>query len=595
MKFNTSLLYTMILCICMTMLACKSNDPERSIPDDALHFDKDVSIQPPETTTPPPPPTIQEVKDEGIQYEEEEVISSTSKRANGKSKIVGNQNSQDMRSFDGVHSRHHPVPHGEHPTHQWNNENSNEEYSEIVENAFKSTTEEPLSTFSLDVDRASYSNIRRMMMGGYLPPIDAVRIEEMINYFNYPYEQPSGKHPIAMNSTLSECPWNEKHQIIHVGIQGKKIETDNLPPSNLVFLLDVSGSMNQANKLPLVKSAFKLLLDQLRPEDRVAIVTYAGNAGVVLESTAASEKEKIWAAMKGLTPGGSTAGAQGIITAYDIAKSNFIKGGNNRVILATDGDFNVGVSSAEGLESMIEEKRKSNIFLSVMGFGTGNYKDHRMQVLANKGNGNHSYIDNMLEAQKTLVNEFGGSMFTIAKDVKIQIEFNPAYVGAYRLIGYENRLLNKEDFNDDTKDAGEIGSGISMTALYEIIPAGVESNLIASVDDLKYQNNPKPEANGILNNELATLKFRYKDPEGDKSKKIVQTIGPKLNKISSNSETTNFIMAVAEFGMLLRESNYLQESSIQQITRLAEDADDIKGKDEFLQLVQLYESLERRN
>ncbi len=583
MKFNTSLLYLTLLCICMTMLACKSNDQVVKTPNDALILDNDIDVAPPKTSNPPPPPpVIQEVKEEMI-VEEEIVFTNQDMISASKAKRVGSPaaNNYESRAF------HNGMPH----KHQYQN---NEEYGKIVENSFKSATEEPLSTFSLDVDRASYSNVRRMMMDGYLPPVDAVRIEEMINYFNYPYAQPDGKHPIEMTSILSECPWNEKHQIIHVGIQGKKIETENLPPSNLVFLLDVSGSMNQANKLPLVKSAFKLLLDQLRPEDKVAIVTYAGNAGVVLESTPASEKEKIWTAMKSLRPGGSTAGGQGIITAYDIAKSNFIKGGNNRVILATDGDFNVGVSSAEGLESLIEEKRKTNIFLSVMGFGTGNYKDHRMQVLANKGNGNHSYIDNMLEAQKTLVNEFGGSMFTIAKDVKIQIEFNPAYVGAYRLIGYENRLLNKEDFNDDTKDAGEIGSGISMTALYEIIPAGVESNLLASVDDLKYQNNPKPQASGILNNELATLKFRYKEPDGDKSKKIVQTIGPKANKVSNNSETTNFIMAVAEFGMLLRESNYLQESSINQITKLAEDANEIKGKDEFLQLVQLYESLERR-
>lgn len=590
MKFNTSLLYSCLLCICMTMLACKSNDqvlktPEKVyISDDGLVIDNDIEIEPPSTTTPPPaPPVIKEMKDEMIAVEEEVVFSSQDALSSSKAKRMG---SPAATHYENLALRQGMPPHNHH--------RNNEEYADIVENAFKSTTEEPLSTFSLDVDRASYSNVRRMMMDGYLPPVDAVRIEEMINYFNYPYAQPKGKHPIEMTSTLSECPWNEKHQVIHVGIQGKKIETENLPPSNLVFLLDVSGSMNSANKLPLVKSAFKLLLDQLRPEDKVAIVTYAGNAGVVLESTPATEKEKIWAAMKSLRPGGSTAGGQGIITAYDIAKRNFIDGGNNRVILATDGDFNVGVSSAEGLESLIEEKRKTNIFLSVMGFGTGNYKDHRMQVLANKGNGNHSYIDNMLEAQKTLVNEFGGSMFTIAKDVKIQIEFNPAYVGAYRLIGYENRLLNKEDFNDDTKDAGEIGSGISMTALYEIIPAGVESNLMASVDDLKYQNNPKPQASGILNNELATLKFRYKEPDGDKSKKIVQTIGPKANKVNNNSETTNFIMAVTEFGMLLRESNYLQESSIKQITRLAEDADGIKGKDEFLQLVQLYESLERR-
>lgn len=469
-------------------------------------------------------------------------------------------------------------------------EQNTESYQEIIENTFKSTLEEALSTFSLDVDRASYSNVRRMLLNGNLPPKNAVRIEEMINYFNYEYDAPDSRDPIAMHSTLSECPWNSKHQLMHIGIQGKKIDTDDLPPSNLVFLLDVSGSMNSANKLPLVKSALKLLLNQLRPQDRVALVTYAGHAGVPLQSTPLSEKQKIIAALDNLYAGGSTAGAQGIKTAYEIAKQNFIKGGNNRVILATDGDFNVGVNSPKDLENLIEEKRKSNIFLSVLGFGTGNYKDHQMQVLANKGNGNHAYIDNMIEAQKILVNEFGGTMFTIAKDVKIQIEFNPAYVAAYRLIGYENRMLNKQDFNDDTKDAGEIGSGHSMTAIYEIIPPGVESNIYPNVDPLKYQKEQVDKSKLVYNNELATLKFRYKLPDEDQSKKIIHTIAPKANRIDKNPSEVNFAMAVAEFGMLLRGSKYSQQSSIEQIVELA-TVSNIPDKQEFLNLVSLFKNL----
>ena len=465
-----------------------------------------------------------------------------------------------------------------------------ENYGEIVENDFKRALSEPLSTFSLDVDRASYSNVRRMLLDGYLPPSDAVRIEEMINYFNYEYDQPKNNDPIAMHSNLTECPWNDEHQILHIGIQGEKIETDKLPPSNLVFLLDVSGSMNSRNKLPLVKSALKLLLNSLRPEDRVAIVTYAGAASIPLESTPVSEKAKILKALRNLRAGGSTAGAEGILSAYRIAEENFINGGNNRVILATDGDFNVGVNSADGLEKLIEKKRKSNIFLSVLGFGTGNYQDHQMQVLANKGNGNHAYIDNMLEAQKILVNEFGGTMFTIAKDVKIQIEFNPAYVSAYRLIGYENRLLNKEDFNDDTKDAGEIGSGHSMTAIYEIIPAGSTSPFASTVDKLKYQEEKPSSFTPILNNELATLKFRYKEPEGTKSKKILKTIGPKATKIDKMNSQESFALSVAEFGMLLRESRYAQSSSVEQIIALARNSE-VKEKEEFLKLVDLYKNL----
>ena len=528
--------------------------------------------------TPPPPPALQQSESEPYQIQEEIVM--VKEHANSPYKMKSAR-----RMLDDHGS---PRPTHDHVIHKA--ETSRENYGEIVENDFKNTMVDPLSTFSLDVDRASYSNVRRMLLDGYLPPADAVRIEEMINYFNYDYDQPTNNDPIAMHSKLTDCPWNTNHQILHVGIQGKKIKTDNLPPSNLVFLLDVSGSMNQPNKLPLVKSAFKILLNKLRPEDRVAIVTYAGAAGVPLQSTSVSEKSKILSALNNLNARGSTAGAQGILTAYQIAEQNFIAGGNNRVILATDGDFNVGVNTAEDLEKLIEKKRNSNVFLSVLGFGTGNYQDHQMQVLANKGNGNHAYIDNMLEAQKILVNEFGGTMFTIAKDVKIQIEFNPAYVSSYRLIGYENRLLNKEDFNDDTKDAGEIGSGHSMTAIYEIIPVGSKSSFASLVDDLKYQKNSKPDFTPLMNNELATLKFRYKEPEGTKSKKIVKTIGPKALKLKDLDDQESFALSVAEFGMLLRDSRFVQDASVKQIISLV-DKTDIKEKEEFLQLVKLYESL----
>jgi len=354
---------------------------------------------------------------------------------------------------------------------------SNEQYGTIQENQFMNPLDEALSTFSIDVDRASYSNVRRMIDNGNLPPVDAVRIEEMINYFDYEYAQPESNQPIALESNLSNCPWNSEHQILHIALQAKELDTKNLPASNLVFLVDVSGSMQSKQKLPLLKSSFKMLVNNLRDIDKVAIVTYAGRAAVVLESTPASEKEKILASIENLRAGGSTAGAAGIKSAYRIAKENFIKKGNNRVILATDGDFNVGVSSNEGLEKLIEKERRSGVFLSILAYGMGNYKDEKMQILANKGNGNHAYIDNIQEARKVFVNEFGGTLYTLAKDVKIQIEFNPAHVQAYRLIGYENRLLAKEDFNNDKKDAGEMGSGHVVTALYEIVPVGSNSSM----------------------------------------------------------------------------------------------------------------------
>ena len=347
-----------------------------------------------------------------------------------------------------------------------------EGYSAIHENGYKDVLNQPLSTFSIDVDKASYSNVRRFINMGQLPPMDAVRIEEMINYFSYDYPEPAGDHPFSVYTELSKCPWNDGHQLFYIGLKGKNMDKKELPASNLVFLIDVSGSMESPNKLPLLKSAFQLLVNELRPADRVAMVVYAGAAGVVLKATPGNEKETILNALNQLQAGGSTAGGQGIMLAYKIAHENFIDGGNNRIILATDGDFNVGASSNAEMERLIEKEREKGIFITVLGFGMGNYKDDKMEIIADKGNGNYAYIDNIQEARKVLVGEFAGTLFTIAKDVKFQLEFNPSRVKAYRLIGYENRLLNDEDFNNDRKDAGEMGAGHVVTALYEIIPAG---------------------------------------------------------------------------------------------------------------------------
>ena len=470
-----------------------------------------------------------------------------------------------------------------------------EDYDNIIENQFLSATQNPLSTFSIDVDEASYSNIRRLINEGSLPPAGAVRIEEMINYFDYDYPKPSGSIPFLINTEIAACPWNTKHRLIHVGLQGKEIPTDNLPNSNLVFLIDVSGSMDEPNKLPLVQSSLKLLTDQLREKDKVAIVVYAGNAGLILPSTTRSDKIKIKEAIDGLEAGGSTAGGAGIQLAYRIAKQNFIKDGNNRVILATDGDFNVGISSDDELVRLIEKEKQSGIFLSVLGYGMGNYKDNKMQQLADKGNGNHSYIDNINEAKKVLVNEFGSTLFTIAKDVKIQIEFNPANVRAYRLIGYENRILAAEDFNDDKKDAGELGSGHTVTALYEIIPVGVKDEFTKSVDSLKYQSN-KRSLVGLSTNEIMTIKLRYKEPEGETSKLISQSITD--SDLSENtSDNFKFSAAVAEFGLLLRNSAFKQESNYQQVVALANRAKgtDVNGyRTEFIKLVESVQSLAKK-
>ncbi|MEO9483373.1 MAG: von Willebrand factor type A domain-containing protein [Ekhidna sp.] len=468
-------------------------------------------------------------------------------------------------------------------------QHNTEDYATIHENGFRKALDEALSTFSIDVDAASYSNMRRFINNGQLPQKDVVRIEEMINYFNYAYKNPTGKAPFSINTEVAKAPWNEKHLIAQIGLQGKKIELENLPASNIVFLLDVSGSMSAPNKLPLLKSAFKLLINELRPQDKVSIVVYAGAAGVVLEPTDGNDKKKIMDALDQLQAGGSTAGGAGIELAYKIAKEQFVEGGNNRVVLATDGDFNVGASSNASMERLIEDKRSQGVFLTVLGFGMGNYKDSKMEILADKGNGNYAYIDNMKEAKKVLVNEFGGTMFTIAKDVKIQVEFNPAVVQAYRLIGYENRMLNNEDFNDDKKDAGELGSGHTVTALYEIIPVGVESEFVKDIDPLKYQAN-KDQVTADAD-ELLTVKFRYKEPDGDQSKLITQVVKNQIRKSSANLDWS---MAVAGFGMLLRESEYKGDITYADVLKIAKSAkgeDEFGYRSEFIELVDLAQSM----
>lgn len=457
-----------------------------------------------------------------------------------------------------------------------------ESYAVINENPFEKTTLSPLSTFSIDVDKASYSNIRRMINNGQDILPDAVKIEEMVNYFDYNYPQPTGEHPFSINTEFAKTPWNTQTNIVKIGLQGKTYTNEELPASNLTFLIDVSGSMRAQNKLPLLKSAFKLLVNQLRAQDKVSIVVYAGAAGVVLEPTSGDKKEIILKALNNLQSGGSTAGGAGIELAYKLAEKNFKKKGNNRVILATDGDFNVGASSDSKMQTLIENKRKSGVFLSVLGFGYGNYKDSKLEILADKGNGNHAFVDTMQEAQKVFGKEFGGTLYTIAKDVKIQVEFNPKKVQAYRLIGYENRLLEDKDFIDDTKDAGELGSGHTVTALYEVIPVGVKSEYLKDVADLKYT---KAEVGKDFSNELLTVKFRYKKPDGEKSIEMIHIQKDEINALSNDLK---FASAVALFGMQLRESQFHNNSNIEDVITLAKSG---RGKDlqgyraEFLRLV----------
>lgn len=469
-----------------------------------------------------------------------------------------------------------------------------ENYSKLDDNDFKSSSRNPLSTFSIDVDKASYSNVRRFINQGQRPPADAVRVEELINYFSYSYPQPATNAPFSITTQYLACPWNSRHNLVHIGLQGREINTDKLPANNLVFLLDVSSSMEDPNKLPLLKSGLRLLIEQMRPQDKIAIVVYAGAAGIVLPSTPGNQKEKIIAALENLQAGGSTAGGEGILLAYKTARESFLKEGNNRVILATDGDFNVGASSDGELVRLIEKKREEGVFLTVLGFGSGNYKDSKMEQLADKGNGNYAYIDNILEAKKTLVKEMGGTLLTIARDVKIQVEFNPAKVKGYRLVGYENRMLNNEDFNDDKKDAGELGSGHTVTAIYEIIPAGSEEELTASVDSLKYQHSGPLLPLG--SNEVMTIKFRYKEQKEAASRLLSAVVPDKRLELQSASESARFACAVASFGMLLRDSKYKGNSSypgVLAMAKAAKGADEEGYRAEFIRLVEMAELLNK--
>ncbi len=443
-----------------------------------------------------------------------------------------------------------------------------EEYANISENGFKEVVTSPLSTFSIDVDTASYANVRsRLMVSSYLPPKGSVRIEEMINYFDYDYKEPKDDKPFYVNTRVGPSIWNKSSKIIQIGLQTQKADLSRLPASNLVFLLDVSGSMYSEDKLPLLIKSLKLLVDQLREEDRVSIVVYAGSSGLVLDRARGDEKTRINAALDSLRAGGSTAGGAGINLAYEVAQKAFIKEGNNRVILATDGDFNVGLSSESALVELIEKKRESGVFLSVLGFGTGNYKDNKMEALADKGNGNYQYIDTLLEAKKVLVTQMSGTLYTVAKDVKIQVEFNPAIIHSYRLIGYENRLMANEDFNNDKKDAGEIGMGHRVTALYEVILSAEDTD--SKIDQLKYQKSNYQDLD-----ELATVKIRYKDPKEDVSKLMSKVIRANNSEISEDD--FYFAQSVAGFGMLLRGSEYAKSLSYAQ---LIESAKDSKGRD----------------
>jgi Ca-activated chloride channel family protein len=471
-----------------------------------------------------------------------------------------------------------------------------ESYAKIDENPFLDAARAPLSTFSIDVDTASYSNTRRFLNEGRLPPRDAVRIEELVNYFTYEYPQPDGQTPFSVTAEVAECPWNTQHKLVHIGLQGKKLATEDLPPANLVFLLDVSGSMNSPDKLPLVKSSLRTLASQLTSRDRVAVVVYAGASGLVLPSTPGDQRGEIVSAFERLQAGGSTNGGAGIRLAYRVAEENFIRGGTNRVILATDGDFNVGLTGDDELVKLIEEKRRGGVFLSVLGFGTGNLNDSMMEKLADKGNGNYAYIDTEAEARKALGEQVAGTLATIAKDVKIQVEFNPRLVAGYRLIGYENRLLADKDFNDDTKDAGEIGAGHTVTALYEVVPAGQKIEN-PGVDELKY-SRPAEAAQGANTSELLTVKLRYKEPEGDVSRPLNVGVPDRQASFRNASDNFKFAAAVAEFGLLLRDSRYKGQSSYAgaaELARTSAGADLSGRRAEFVGLVEAARGLSARS
>ena len=472
---------------------------------------------------------------------------------------------------------------------------SAEEYGEYSESPFLSPVEDPLSTFSIDVDTASYSNIRRYITNGSLPPADAVRVEECINYFSYNYGRPIGTDPIGVDVTIGDCPWNPDRYLARVSVAAQQLDLSEAPDANIVFLLDVSGSMNDADKLPLVKSALKMLAGHLDEDDTVSIVVYAGASGLVLDGCRGSDTARIEAALDQLSAGGSTAGGEGIALAYSIAEDYFIDGGNNRVILCTDGDFNVGPSSTDDLERLIEQKRDSGVFLSVLGFGEGNIKDNKMETLADKGNGNYAYIDSLMEAKKVLVSEMSATLYTIAKDVKIQIEFNPEAISEYRLVGYDNRVMNAEDFNNDKKDAGEMGAGHTVTAFYELILVGAGRNS-SNIDDLVFQDNTKTVAD--IPDEPASdwmyVKVRYKQPDENTSQLIDTWAGKDAYTTNPDSDFT-FASAVAEFALILKDSEHMGDADMRQVIARAKDSDaDADGyRAQFIQMAELADQLLR--
>lgn len=471
-----------------------------------------------------------------------------------------------------------------------------EDYAHLPENDFMKVTDSPLSTFSIDVDTASYANMRRFLNQGEMPPVDAVRIEEMVNYFTYDYPEPSDDAPFATSVETAPCPWNSAHLLTRIGLKAKSMTRSQRPTASLVFLVDVSGSMHEPNKLPLLKRSMAMMVNQLRPDDRVAIVVYAGASGVVLESTAAANRRAILDAIHHLEAGGGTNGAAGIQQAYQLARAHFVSNGINRVILATDGDFNVGVTSHGELTRLIENKRKSGVYLSVLGFGMGNYKDNTLEQLADKGNGNYAYIDTLKEAEKVLVKQLGQTLVTVARDVKIQVEFNPRKVQAYRLIGYENRRLAARDFNDDSKDAGDIGAGHTVTAMYELVPAkNSETPLLPAVDALRYQKTRdlRTEAD---RDELYTLKLRYKNPKDTRSQRLVFPISAKVLQLDNTSGDFRFAAAVAGVGMLLRHSEWVKETTFDEMKRLAQKSagTDLNGyRREFVALISRAQKLTR--
>ncbi|MEP6763663.1 MAG: von Willebrand factor type A domain-containing protein [Gemmatimonadaceae bacterium] len=469
-----------------------------------------------------------------------------------------------------------------------------EQYDRILDNPFLAVSGNPRSTFSVDVDRASYGNVRRFLTQGGNPPADAVRIEEMVNYFPYSLSAPTGDSPIAITTEVAAAPWQTKHRLVRIALQARQIETAKLPPNNLVFLIDVSGSMMSPDKLPLVKSSLRLLVDQMREQDHVAIVAYAGNAGLVLPSTSGSDKARIAEAIDRLEAGGSTAGGAGIQLAYRVAKDNFNREGNNRVILATDGDFNVGESSDAAMERLVESKRSEGTYLTVLGFGTGNYQDAKMKKLAKIGNGNYAYVDDISEARKTLVHEMGATLLTVANDVKLQVEFNPAAVKAFRLIGYEDRLLRDEDFIDDKKDAGDVGAGHSVTAMYEIVPVGVSGTTEVRGSDAFRYSTPSNETFGKAN-EMMYVKLRYKHPGDSTSKLMTHVIDTRDIKKTTSSDF-RFAASVASFGMLLRNSEYKGDASATSVLTMAREAqgrDDGGYRAEFVQLVERWQSINK--